>query len=208
MQSEQFSRRCVIASILAVGVIAVAFILFSASPAFAHCDGLDGPVVTAARIALQTGNVNHVLIWVRPEDVAQIKLAFDEALAVRKLSPQAENLADRSFFETLVRIHRAGEGAPYTGLKPAGRDLGPAIPAADEAIKTGTDESLMRLLTKEVQEGVAARYHDVLDKKNFSVDDVAAGREYVEAYVDFIHYVERLHEAAEKSSNGHYKASD
>lgn len=205
MRRERSSSSCVNGVIFVAAIVVVAFILFSASPAFAHCDGLDGPVVTAARLALQTGNVNHVLIWVRPEDAAQIKLAFDEALAVRKLSPQAESLADRSFFETLVRIHRAGEGAAYTGLKPAGRDLGPAIPAADEAIKTGAADTLIRLLKKEVQEGVAARFHDVLDKKNFGVDDAAAGREYVEAYVGFIHYVERLHEAAEKSSNGHYE---
>lgn len=208
MQTERSSRSCWNGAILLAGLFVAGFILFSASPAFAHCDGLDGPVVAAARIALQTGNINHVLIWVRPEDAAQIKLAFDEALAVRKLSPQAENLADRSFFETLVRIHRAGEGAPYTGLKPAGRDLGPAIPAADEAIKIGRDDNLMRLLTKEVQEGIAAHFQRVLQKKNSNVDDVAAGREYVEAYVDFIHYVERLHKAAEQLSNGHYKDSE
>lgn len=193
---------------LILGLVVVAGVIFSATPAFAHCDGLDGPVVAAARAALQTGNVSHVLIWVRPEDVSQIKTAFEEALAVRKLSPQAEILADRSFFETLVRIHRAGEGAPYTGLKPAGRDLGPAIPAADKAIETGSDDTLMRLLTKEVQEGIGAHFRDVLEKKKFAADDVAAGREYVEAYVSFIHYVERIHEAAEKSSNGHYPDSD
>ena len=31
---------------------------------FAHCDGMDGPVVTAAEQALETGDVNLVLIWV------------------------------------------------------------------------------------------------------------------------------------------------
>ena len=175
---------------LVLGLVVAAVIFFSAVSAFAHCDGFDGPVVAAARAALQTGNVNHVLIWVRPEEAAQIKLAFDEALAVRKLSPQAESLADRSLFETLVRIHRAGEGAPYTGLKSVGRDLGPAIPAADEAIKTGADDTLIRLLTKKVQDGIATHFQEVLAKKKFAVDDVAAGREYVEAYVGFIHYVE------------------
>jgi uncharacterized protein DUF6448 len=177
-------------------------------PAFAHCDGLDGPVVAAARMALQTGNLSRVLIWVRPEDSAQIKSAFEEAIAVRKLSPQAELLADRSFFETLVRVHRAGEGASYTGLKPAGRDLGPAIPAADKAIETGSDEKLIQLLTGEVRESLAARFHQVLEKKNFAVDDLEAGRQYVEAYVAFIHHVERLHEAATKPSEGHYEETE
>jgi hypothetical protein len=72
----------------------------------------DGPVVKAAQRDLQTGDVNQVLVWVRPQDEDEIKKAFDETLAVRKLSPQAQALADRYFFEALVRIHRAGENAP------------------------------------------------------------------------------------------------
>ena len=96
---------------------------------------MDGPVVQAARKALETGEVKLVLIWVQKQDEGDIKEAFQKTLTVRKLGAAAKELADRYFFETLVRIHRAGEGAPYTGLKPAGRDLGPAIPAADEAIE-------------------------------------------------------------------------
>ena len=108
------------------------------SPAMAHCDGLDGPVVAAARSALDNGNPNPVLIWVQPKDEGEIRAAFAEALDVRKLGPKAKAMADTYFFETLVRLHRAGEGAPYTGLKPAGRDLGPAIPLADKAVASGS----------------------------------------------------------------------
>ena len=85
----------------------------------------------AARAALDRGDVSLALVWVQPKDEAEIRDVFARTLAVRKLSPEAKELADRHFFETLVRVHRAGEGASYTGLKPAGRDLGPAIPAAE-----------------------------------------------------------------------------
>ena len=95
-------------------------------PARAHCDGLDGPVVKAAQRALAETNVNLVLIWVQKDEEREIKRAFEKTLAVRKLNAEAKELADLYFFETHVRLHRAGEGAPYTGLKPAGRDLGPA----------------------------------------------------------------------------------
>src|SRR6187402_881198 len=77
--------------------------------ALAHCDGMDGPVVKAAQKALDDGNVNLVLIWVQKNDEAEIKNAFEKALAVRKLNNEAKELADLYFFETLVRIHRAGE---------------------------------------------------------------------------------------------------
>ena len=170
----------------------------------AHCDGLDGPVVKAARKALETGNVNFILIWVQKKDEGEIKKAFQKTLAVRKLDPQAKELADMYFFETLVRIHRAGEGAPYTGLQPAGRDLGPAIPAADKALENGRIEPLVKLLTEAMQIGIREQFKQMIAKKKFGKDDVSAGREYVKGYVEFLHYVERMYEAAKNSAEGQY----
>lgn len=178
--------------------------LFLPKQAIAHCDGLDGPVVKAAARALDTGNVNLVLIWVQKTDEGGIKEAFQKAVAVRKLSPQAKQLADMYFFETLVRVHRAGEGAPYTGLQPAGRDLGPAIPAADQALENGRIEPLVKLLTDGMQAGLRQQFKQAVAKKNFAKDDVAAGQEYVKNYVEFIHYVERIYEAAKNPAGGHY----
>jgi len=168
----------------------------------AHCDGLDGPVVKAAQNALETGNVNLVLIWVQKRDEGEIKKAFQQALAVRKLNPQVKELADMYFFETLVRIHRAGEGAPYTGLQPAGRDLGPAIPAADKALENGKVEPLLKLLTEAMQTGVREQFKHVAAKKKGGKDDVSAGRGYVKGYVEFVHYVERIYEAAKNPAGG------
>jgi hypothetical protein len=91
---------------LALVIVFAAMSLIDATPALAHCDGLDGPVVGAARMALQTADLNRVLIWVRPDDISEIRRAFDEALAIRRLGPQAQELADRYFFETLVRGRR------------------------------------------------------------------------------------------------------
>src|SRR5512140_2864346 len=71
-----------------------AVLLFAAGPASAHCDGEDGPVVKAAQQALDSGNVNRVLVWVQPTDEAQIKDAFGKALEVRQLNPSAKKLAD------------------------------------------------------------------------------------------------------------------
>ena len=89
-------------------------------------------------------------------------------------------------------------------MKPAGRDLGPAIPAADKALETGSDEALVRLLTDAAQEGLRKQFKETVEKKKIASNDIAAGREFVEAYVTYIHYVERLYEAAEKPLNGHY----
>lgn len=187
---------------------AITMALLTPSKAFAHCDGMDGPVVKAAQRALATGNVNPVLIWVQKKDEAEIIRAFQKTLAVRKLSAEARELADLYFFETVVRIHRAGEGEPYTGLKPAGRDLGPAIPATDKALETNSIEPLLKLITAAAQNGAREHFNRAISKKKFSENDTVAGREYVEAYVKFIHYVERLYEVSQESAEAHSHESE
>ena len=183
--------------------ILAALVFLGAHQAFAHCDGLDGPVVKAAQKALETGNVNLVLIWVRKNDEGEVKNAFQKTLAVRKLGLQAKELSDMYFFETLVRVHRAAEGEPYTGLKPAGRDLGPAIPTADKALESGKVEPLLKLLTESMQTEIREKFKQVVAKKKYRPDDVEAGRAYVEAYVPLVRYVEQIYEAVKSSSGGH-----
>lgn len=175
---------------------------------FGHCDGMDGPVVQAAQKAIATGDVNLVLIWVQKTDEDRIKKIFNETVAVRKLSAEARELADAHFFETLVRVHRAGEGAPFTGLKPAGRDLGPAIPAADKALREGNVEPLTKLLTTTIRDRVRVHFNEAVTKQKFAKDDVEAGRAFVKAYVEYIHCVEALYSIATHPTPGHYDGTE
>jgi uncharacterized protein DUF6448 len=190
--------------------VAIGLGFFSLMPAraLAHCDALDGPVVKAAQRALDSRNPALVLIWVQEKDEAEIRKAFEQTLAVRELSAEARELADRFFFETLVRVHRAGEGAPFTGLKPAGRDLGPAIPAADESVRVGSVEPVRHLLMVAIQERLRLQFGEVMATKTFERDDVAAGRAHVKAYVEFIHFVERLYDSTMKTPHGHFEESE
>lgn len=196
--------------LIAVGATLSALLLaaLAVRSALAHCDGMDGPVVRAAQRAFESGNVNLALIWVRQEDEAQLRTAFQEALAVRRLSAEGRQLADRAFFETLVRLHRTGEGAAYTGLKPAGRDLGPAIPAADRALESASSEALQELLSRAVQNGLREQFERVMSRRNYGPNDVAAGRAYVQSYVEYVHYVERLYESATRTAAGHFAEAE
>jgi len=158
----------------------------------AHCDTMDGPVVKAAQMALQKGDVTAVLKWVKPEHEGKIRDAFQKTLGVRGLSKDAERLADEYFFETLVRLHREGEGAPYTGLKPAGA-VEPVIAVSDRALEAGSVDELSQEIAHRVAEGIQHRFAVAAEKKKHAGESVAAGREFVRAYVEFVHYVERLH---------------
>jgi hypothetical protein len=159
--------------------------------AAAHCDTLDGPVVETAKIAPTQSDVTPVLKWINKDGEKEVREAFAAALKVRSLSEDARMLADTHFFETSVRAHRAGEGLPFTGLKPAGT-IDPGFVAADKALMEGSIEKLSEELVKSVQEGIRKRFADVLEKKKHADESVEAGRAYVAAYIAYAHYIEAL----------------
>ena len=185
-----------------LAAVSLAASLAVTAPAYAHCDTVDGPVVSAARKALDTGNVNLVLVWVQKNDETEIRNAFQKARAVRKAGGEAKELADTYFFETLVRVHRAGEGAGYTGLKPAGTVEAP-VAAADKAIETGKLQGLAKLVFERTEKGLHGHFDQVMAKKKYNPNDVEAGRAYSSAYVEFVHYAERLYDAAESLAPEH-----
>ena len=159
--------------------------------AAAHCDTMDGPVVATAQAALEKGDVTPVLKWVKKDDEKEIRDLFQKTLVVRSKGKEARELADMYFFETLVRIHRAGEGAPYTGLKSEPAE--PVIQAADKALETGSVDALVKLVSDAVATGIRERFAHAKETKKHADENVEAGREFVEAYVEFTHYAERLH---------------
>jgi len=185
-----------------VTLLLAAVLLLAPSRARAHCDTLDGPVVKDARAALETRDVMPVLKWVGEGKESEVRGAFQRALAVRILGPEARALADRFFFETLVRLHREGEGAPYTGLKPAGTAVSPAVAGADEALDRGDVDALARTITAAADQGLRARFARAAEAKPHAGESVEKGRAYVAAYVELAHYAERLLESA-TSPAGH-----
>jgi len=175
-----------------LGFVLLISLSISPNPVKAHCDTMDGPVIADARTALEKADITPILKWVKSDFESEIRQVFDKTIIVRKQSPAAKELVDMYFFETLVRIHRAGEGAPYTGLKPAGSDLPPAVVEADKAIVSGDISHLTGKLTEEIEHAVHQRFEKVLEAKKHMNESVEAGREYVEAYVVFVHFVENL----------------
>lgn len=198
-----------LAKVIRTGIIATAVVgiwLSMQGVAAAHCDTLDGPVVLEAKAALEKGEVTPVLKWVRKEDEKEIREQFDKTLIARKQGREAKELADKYFFESLVRIHRAGEGAPYTGLKPAGT-VELSVAAADRALEGGSADAVVKMVVDAAEKGIRERFAHVAEAKKHADHGVEYGRKFVAAYVEFTHYVERIHtDAMGPSGHGHAQA--
>jgi hypothetical protein len=179
-------------------------LLFNFLTSVAHCDTKDGPVVAAATRAIKENNINYALIWVKPVYEKEVKEAFTKTMKVRVLSREAEQLADDYFMETLVRLHRGGEGMPYAGIKPAGTPIDKKILAADRSVALGNLAPLTDLVPKDKQAELKKRFDKVMSLKNYDVNNVPAGREYIEAYVQFFHFAEgeEEHHPAHRETSG------
>ena len=158
-----------------------------------HCDTRDGPVVKAAIKALETGNLNYILIWIPKESEEELKAIFAKTLRARKAGKDAKEVADDWFFENAIRLHRAGEGASYTGMKPAGLSEGAVVPKAEKAIETENPDETIDFILKTVKEDLTRRFHHVMEKKTYDVNDVDAGREFIGAFIGWVVYSHHLY---------------
>jgi len=160
-----------------------------------HCDTLDGPVIKAIKIDLEKGNINYILPWVPKTGEKEVINAFEKTLRARGQGKEAMEVADYWLYETVVRIHREGEGAPYTGLKPAGLDWGPVVPRAEKAIATGDSREVIDFMTHTLREELEARFNNAIAKKGYDVNNVDAARDYVQAELQFVLFSHGLYTA-------------
>ena len=185
-------------SIKAAGIAFLLFVLtvFIGTPAFAHCDSYDGPVISDAVKALETNNVNLVLKWITTEQEKEIIPLFNKTSQLKNGDKQVYAIVEKHFFETLVRLHRETEGAPYTGLKPAGTTK-QIIQMTDEAIKVGNVDGFLVKLNAHINKVVREKYQKVAELDKVKDNSKEQGRAFVEAYVDYTHTVEAMHDILE-----------
>ena len=193
--------------VIGISVLA-AGLLLGAQVAYSHCDSVDGPVAKAVEKALKTGNPFPVLAYAPATAESELRTSFDQARSVRTMGPEARALADRSFLETAIRLHRAGEGAPFTGIKPAGIDYGPAIPAAERAVETGDLSTLKTVLIEEIEHALQERLAHVRETQTAtreprSAGEVADARKRISAELGFITFAETVHQAISGNSSEH-----
>jgi hypothetical protein len=182
--------------------VAILLVLAGTFPASAHCDSYDGPVIKDALKALETKNVNLVLKWVNEKQEIEIIPLFNKTYNLKNGDKEVYAIAEKHFFETLVRLHRETEGAPYSGLKPAGSTK-MIVQLSDKALASDSADDLVSKLNAHIEKVIREKYAKVarLDKtKDVSAKD---GRAYVKAYVDYTHTIEAIHDILEANSEGH-----
>lgn len=184
------------------GIALATSLLFTAS-ASAHCDSFDGPIIPAAQEALRDGDVQPILMWVEPQHEAEIIAAFERAMSVADESEAAKEMGELWFLETFVRLHREGEGAAYTGLKPSG-SMPYFYQQADAALANGSVDALADDIGDTIAEEIRHRFAVAHELQQSAAESTEAGREFVASYVDYFHFIEALHHVLEADHHQHH----
>lgn len=187
---------------IAVMLFLASFIFMFTKSVSAHCDSYDGPVIKDAEKALETNNINLVLKWVSEEQENEITPLFQKLYKLRNGDKEVYEIVKKHFFETLVRLHRETEGAPYTGLKPAGTTK-QIIQMTDKTIIENNVEDFLLKLNNHIDKVVREKYEKVSRLNMVKDDSVEKGREFVAAYVDYTHTVEAIHDIIEHNGGSH-----
>jgi hypothetical protein len=188
-----------------MGILALLLAAFLGANVFAHCDTTGGPIIPEAITALEKGEITPILKWIKKENEEEIKTAFTKTIAVRTMGPVARELADRYFIETLVRLHRAGEDAPFTGIND--EPVEPIVAMADKALADGSVDKMIGRISEDLAEAIREKFKKALQAGKNKDKSVEAGRKFVAAYVTYMHYVESINTAI-MSAAGHRHQAD
>ena len=185
ISTKKISQRVV----LLLSVILLSF----ASPqiASAHCDSYDGPVIKDALKALEQQNVELVLKWVEPKYDEIITEKFNQTLKLKGSNEEVNKILRTHFLETLVRLHREGEGASFTGLKPA-NSMTPMVEMADNSLEKNDINYVVNAVNSHLTEVLKERFAKAMELSKTKDNSVEQGRAYVEAYVEYTHTLEAL----------------
>lgn len=170
--------------------------------AFAHCDSYDGPVVKDALKALDINDSALVMKWIDTKHEKEIKDLFAETMKYKSGDKEIYSLLEKHFLETLVKVHREGEGEPYTGLKPAGTTK-QIIQLTDSALAEQDFEGFLVKYNGHVNEILTEKYEKVAQLDKVKNESVQKGRDFVAAYVDYTHTIEMMHDILIHTGGAH-----
>lgn len=174
-------------AMLLLGMIMFAFSI----PTFAHCDSYDGPVIQDALKALSKKDVSYVMKWIKKDQEVEVTTLFNKTVSLKNSDAEIYSIVEKHFLETLVRLHRETEGAPFTGLKPAGSTT-PIVQMADKSIENKEVKNLLTNLNKHIQKVINEKFEKVNALSKVKDNSTSEGRAYVKAYVDYTHTLEAI----------------
>jgi hypothetical protein len=152
----------------------------------------DGPVISAAKRALETGNAHYILIWIPEESENTVKNLLEKAYCERYTQKNAYNHIVDWYFETINHLHSVHYGPYNLTISTKAPEEKTIIFLVERTCESGNFEEITTVIQDTPSGEMRQRFNDVMKKRNYGVENIAAGRVYVSAFTDFIAFVNNL----------------
>jgi hypothetical protein len=152
----------------------------------------NGPVIRAAKMAMETGNASYILIWLPKEAENTLKNLLERTYCENRTRKNTQNHSIDWYFKSVNRLHSRYGWPDYPGMKFKETDEETIALMVERAFESGNFEEINSIIPLNHSGDARERFHKVMMKRNYSVDDIAAGRVYVSAFIAFIVYLHNL----------------
>jgi hypothetical protein len=160
----------------------------------------NGPVMRAAKMALETGNADHILIWVPEESENTLKNLLEKTCCERTTQRKARNHSIEWYLQTINRLHSEYYRPHDLNISTKTPEERKTILLVERACETGNFDEIATVMQITSDEEIRQRFNDVLNKSNYDMDNIAAGRAYVSAFTDFIACINSLRSGSRREA--------
>jgi hypothetical protein len=151
-----------------------------------------GLLMRAARRALETGNADHILIWVPAGSENTLKNLHEKACCEHTIRTGRKNPAADWYYRKACCFHASWCG-PHdldsAAKTPEGKKI---ISLVEQACESGSLAEITMVMPATAREKLQQQFDDLRQKQTFSPEDICAGRRYVEALSGFTALVKEL----------------
>lgn len=151
----------------------------------------NGPVMSAAKKALETGKAHHILIWIPEASENTLKNLLEKACCERRIQTDGYDHIIDWYFATVRRFHSVGYGPRNLNISLKTLEEKTIISLVERACESGNFEEIAMVIPDIPAGELRQQFNDVMKKRNYDVENIAAGRVYVSEFTDFIAFVNR-----------------
>lgn len=155
-------------------------------------DSHNGPMMIAAKRALETGKAHHILIWIPEKSENTLKNLLEKVCCKRRIQADGHDRIVDWYFETISRFHSGYYGPHNLNISTKTPEEKSIIFLVESACESGNFEEITTVIRDTPTGEMRQRFDDVMKKRNYCEENIAAGRVYVSVFTYFIAFVNNL----------------
>jgi hypothetical protein len=148
-----------------------------------------GPLLRAVKRAPETSKAHRIMIRIPEKPENTVKNLWEKAYCVRNTHKDVHDHIVDWYFETINRLHSMYYGSHSLNISLQAQEEKTIIFLADKAGKSNNFEEITMGIPGTPAGEMRQRFNNVMRKRDYGGETIAAGRFYISALTSFIVFV-------------------